>query len=54
MGVSPPWGEEEETAVWIMEIWIDLKRDLLYKNGLKEKLGKTDEKMMEYDVKMII
>lgn len=22
--------------------------------GLKEKLGKTDEKMMEYDVKMII
>lgn len=29
MGVSPPWGEEEETAVWIMEIWIDLKRDPL-------------------------
>jgi hypothetical protein len=29
VGVIPPWGEEEETAVWIMEIWIDLKRDLV-------------------------
>lgn len=54
VGVSPPWGAEEETAAWIMEIWIDLKRDLWKRMGLKEQLGKTDEKMMEYDLKMII
>lgn len=54
MGVSPPWGEEEETAVWIMKIWMDLKRDPCKRAGLKGKLGKTEEKTMGYDVKMII
>lgn len=51
--MGPPWGEEEETAVWIMEIWIDLKRDPLCKNGAQRKAGETEEKMIEYDVKMI-
>lgn len=52
--MDPPWGGEVETAAWIMEIWMDLKRDPLSKDGAQRGAGKTDEKMMEYPAKVII
>lgn len=42
-GLVPPrgMGRREEAAVWIMEIWIDLKRDPLQKSGAQRKARET-------------
>lgn len=45
VGVSPPWGEGEETALWIMEIWIGLKRSPPLKKGALSK--KSSEKLVK-------